>query len=60
MFKLLSILGHYSSFMYYVSDNLLWIIGVLAARYIILINIISKVLKKEYESKWKSRKNSFS
>ncbi|CAD8109500.1 unnamed protein product [Paramecium sonneborni] len=51
LFKILAISGHYSSFMYYVSDNFLWIIAILAQ---------SKVLQKEIEARWKQRKNSFS
>jgi hypothetical protein len=27
LFKLLALGGHYASFMYYVSDNFLWVIG---------------------------------
>lgn len=51
LFKLLSLTGHYASFMYYVSDNLMWIIGVL---------VHSTVLQKHVLNRWKQRKNSFS
>ncbi|KAM3143342.1 hypothetical protein pb186bvf_004403 [Paramecium bursaria] len=51
LFKLLAISGHYASFMYYVSDNLMWIISVL---------VNSGILNPASEHRWKLKKNSFS
>jgi hypothetical protein len=51
LFKLLALIGHYSSFMYYVSDNVLLCVGLL---------VESGILADDLEHKWKNKKNSFS
>ncbi|KAL4473884.1 hypothetical protein ABPG74_022748 [Tetrahymena malaccensis] len=51
LFKFLGVLCNYFSFMYYISDNILFIMTLL---------IQSKILPKEREHKWKDKKNSFS
>jgi len=50
-FKIISILTYSFSFMYYLSDNLLWLISVLIA---------SKAVDPTLEGKIKDRKNLFS
>ena len=47
----MALIGHYSSFMYYVSDNVLLCVGLL---------VESGVLADDLEPKWKNKKNSFS
>jgi hypothetical protein len=50
-FKILSILTYAFSFMYYVTDNMLWLISVL---------LTSKAIDPSFEAKVKDRKNTFS
>lgn len=50
-FKILSILTYTFSFMYYVTDNMLWLISVL---------LTSKAIDRKYEGMVKDRKNTFS
>jgi hypothetical protein len=48
---MLSLTGHASSFMYYVSDNVLWAVGLM---------VRNGVLTQPTEHRWKDRKNTFS